>query len=167
MTPIAARVSTPFSTHSSVSPSPMMKLEETWFFPNTETAFSRARRIYSSESPGQTRAKIPGSIVSTLYLISHVPDSNNFSDEVSVGYTETPMGRSYRRASARTTLAMYATSFSGDSATPLVREIALTVPRAAAFSTMAMISSIVFTRPFRSGTGQNLQSKMHRSLTVI
>src|SRR5512139_2618617 len=106
-------------------------------------------------------------MVSTLYLISHAPAVNNFSDDVSVGYTDTPIGRSNRRARVWTTFTIYSTSFSGDSATPLVREIALMDPRAAAFSTMAMISSIVFTRPFRSGTGQNLQSKMQRSLTVI
>ena len=57
ITPIPARVSTPFLTHSSVSPRPRMKFEETRFRPKISTAPSSAVRISGSESPGQTRQR--------------------------------------------------------------------------------------------------------------
>ena len=84
ITPISASFFTPAKTHSSLSPRPSMKLEETLFLPKIFTASFRELSTYSSDNPGQYLAKIWGSIVSTLYLIS-APASFSSSEDVSVG----------------------------------------------------------------------------------
>ncbi len=86
-------------------------------------------------------AKISASMVSTLYLISVAPACFSSSEDVSVGYTETPIGRSYRALSAFTIDTAFLTSSSGDFSTPLVREMALSRPVLLASCTSCRISS--------------------------
>jgi len=130
MTPIFARYSTPFLTHSSVSPSPMIILEETRFFLNTFTASRSDARIKSRDWPFlpiQTRSKISGSMVSTLYFTSVTPASLSRCDESFVGDTATPIGTWYF-FTACTYFTTRSISFSGVVATPEVKAMTFKVP---------------------------------------
>jgi len=84
-TPIPASLLMHAMTSSSVSPSPTIRLEKTWFLPKSWTDCESASQRASRESPGHISLKRLSVAVSTLNLTSATPREKRRSGVLSVG----------------------------------------------------------------------------------